>query len=641
MKDTLYIDLETYCLLDIRKTNPYRYSESASFEILMAGYALNDEEVRVPTDLDEIRALAPLVRDRKIRKVAHNATFDRVCLSTQIRPTNGAAYLHPADWHDTASVAMSQGYPAKLEVLARVMLPEGTQKDTAGTRLVNLFSKPNRGRRIMPSERPQEWADFRRYCGTDVEVLRELDGRLGGFQTRAERDLYTVDQLINDRGIRADLELARRAVAAGMDNKGAALVRLAEITGLDNPNSREQLYAWLHRAGLKIPDLTAETIEEELEDESLDPQLREVLELRQITALAAAAKYQAIVNGVGRDRRLRGQFRFLGAHTGRWSGRGVQLQNLPRATLEAEALEAAGLTPERGKELEEEQLQRVTDAYTRAVLLDLSMGLGATPAQLKALIRPMLLGPLAVADYSAIEAVVLAWLAGEEWALEAFRAGRNIYLETAKRMGPQYTRQQGKVTVLALGYQGAVGSLRVMGAKGTDAELRRLVDQWRAANPAIVRLWRDMERVFRTGGKAGRLEVFKDGADRRVYLPSGRWLVYKDVRFTTVETQYGPKTRASFWDYRKGHAGARIQTYGGRLTENVTQAVARDVLAESLVRLERAGFRVVGHVHDEALVETNPESLPEVEVIMCQPPSWGQDLPISAHGFVTDRYRKG
>ena len=653
-KEELFIDFETYSGVELKRSNVYRYSEVPSFRAIMGQHALGDAPVTVLEEgalydsrCREMVALREMVLDPEVLKVAHNAGFDRIVASTLVRPTNGARYLHPAHWHDTMSVAMSQGLPANLEALARVL--GGEQKDTAGTRLINLFSKPVKGRRVMPQERPEDWEAFRRYGSQDVEALRTVHRRLGGFQTVQERVLYTVDQLVNDRGIRADLALARKAVAAAEANRAAALEQMRALTGVDNPNSTEQLHTWLRAHGLRLDDMTADTIEETLEDQSLDPVIREVLELRQIVALVAAQKYQAIVRGISADGRLRGQFRFLGAHTGRWSGRGVQLQNLPRLTLKPEALEDAGITPEAAKEMEDEEVQAITDAYTRVVLQGLALGRGATPHELKALVRPMFVGPLTeedptrlgISDYAAIEARAIAWEAGEEWALEAFRAGRDIYTETAKRMG-NLSRQQGKVAVLALGYQGAVGSLRVMGAQGSDAALRRLVDQWREANPAIVRFWRDLDRTFRTGGTAGEVSVVKAGRDRHILLPSGRWLVYKDVRFTTEEGPYGPRTRASFWDYRKAYGrGARIATYGGRLAENVTQAISRDVLAEAMIRLERAGFRTVGHVHDEVIVELrNPDSLPEVKALMCVAPAWAQDFPMDTSGFITDRYRK-
>lgn len=644
--DELFIDFETFSTVNLKTAGVYRYTESPSFRAIMAQYALGDdpvtvlEEEELYSDSRATRELKSYLLDPHILKIAHNAGFDRIVASTLAR-FERARYLHPAQWHDTMAVALSQGLPASLESLGHVL--GGEQKDTAGTRLKNLFTKLNRGRRIVPAERPEDWALFVDYGRQDTVTLRDVHRRMGGFQTPEERALYTVDQLVNDRGIRADVELARKAVAAGEANRVAALGRLAELTGVENPNSVDQLRGWLIDAGFPLPDLRAETVQLALDDASTPDDIREVLELRQIIALVAARKYQAILNGVSRDRRLRGQFRFLGAHTGRWSGRGVQLQNLPRATLEGEALAAAGKTKAEVEKEGPDALQELTGAYTNVVLKELEYGFGASPYQLKALIRPMFLGPLAVADYSAIEARCIAWEAGEEWALEAFRAGRDIYTETAKRMGEGFTRQQGKVAVLALGYQGAVGSLRVMGATGSDAALKRMVTQYRDANPAIVGFWRDLERVFRTGGTAGKVYVAKVGADRHIMLPSGRWLVYKDVHFTTEEGPYGPRTRASFWDYRKRYGkGFRVSTYGGRLAENVTQAVARDILAEAMVRLERKSFRIVGHVHDEAIVEIPAGSNPlaEVETIMCQPPSWAPDFPVSAHGYVTDRYRK-
>jgi DNA polymerase len=275
-----------------------------------------------------------------------------------------------------------------------------------------------------------------------------------------------------------------------------------------------------------------------------------------------------------------------------------------------------------------------------AAILDLRMGHGADAHTLKALVRSMFLIHGTVVDYSSIEARVIAWLAGEEWALEAFRLGRDIYVETAARMSTpdnQLTRSQGKVAVLALGFQGSINSLRVMGGEGTDAELLMLVRQWREANPAIRRFWAQMESKFRTGGRAGRIRIEKDGDDRLVWLPSGRAIVYHNCRWREEEGPYGTRLRATFAD--PAHYGWRADTYGGRLAENVTQAVARDILAEALVRLEDAGLAVVGHVHDEVIVEAEKD-VERVRRIMVDPPAWADGLPIDGAGFTCSRYRK-
>lgn len=620
---TLYVDIETFSSRDVRQVGAYAHAEAPDFLILMAGWALDDDPVQVETDPARLLQLPGLL-DPEVRKVAHNAQFERACYSSALGMPVGT-YVDPAEWDDTMASAAAQGWPAKLDQLAKAL--GCTPKDTAGTRLINIFSKPNRqGRRVLPEEKPEQWQEFVDYCRQDVETLREVDRKLGRLPTRRERTLYVVDQHINDRGILVDVPLARRAhKAAGMNAVGHEL-EAARLTGLANPNSNPQMTGWLQaRLGkAAVPNLQRETVEGLLASD-LDPTTRRVLELRQELALVAAKKYTAALNQVSADGRLRGQLRYHGAHTGRWTGRGVQVHNLPREQFTKKVGE-----------------KKVHDLFAEgAAIMDLRLGLGAEPRHLKALVRSMFLGPMCVADYASIEARVLAWWAGEQWALDAFSLGRDIYVETANRMstpGHQLTRSQGKVAVLALGYNGGINSLRVMGAEGTDDELQRLVWQWREANPAIIGAWKQLEAKFVSGGAVGEhLRVERHGNDRHIVLPSGRRLVYHGVTTRWVQTEYGRRRRVYFKDYR--YNGALTDTYGGRLAENVTQAIARDVLGEALVRLHRAGLRPVAHVHDEILVEGT--ELDRVIDLMVRTPSWGEGLPIDAEGFTCDRYRKG
>lgn len=635
MTHTLHIDLETYCDLDIRKVSAYAYVSHPSFLILMAAWSVNRGPVEIYTDEDQIINDIPGLWDPRVRKVAHNAAFERLCFSRVawdlLEKEPYSEFLPPEHWHDTMAVAGERGYPQKLEQLAVAL--GGEKKDTAGTRLINLFSKPNtvkRGlppRRVMPHEKPEEWESFKAYCVQDVVTLIDVDDRLGDFPTETERRVYHVDQQINDHGVAIDVEMAAAAEAAAAVNAAEATAEITQIAGIENPGSVVQMRGWLESVGAGLPNLQAETIEKALAGTKLDPVPRRVLELRQELALVAAKKYTAALLGVSPDGRLRGQFRFFGAHTGRWAGRGVQLHNMPRESLTT-------VDPATGK--------KVYDfAGEAAARLDLALGLGADPVTLKALVRPLLVGPMTVVDYAAIEARVIAWLAGEEWALEAFRAHRDIYVETAERMSTprkQLTRAQGKVAVLALGYNGGVGSLQAMGADGTEEELKSLVVQWRAANPAITDLWAEMGEAFRAGGAVGdQLRVDVDGADRALVLPSGRAIYYHDVRHKWVDGRYGRHLEASFADPKA--PGLRVRTYGGRLSENATQAVARDILAEALVRLVDNGYQPIGHVHDEILVE-GEHPVDAVSAVMCTPPAWADGLPIAGEGFTTARYRK-
>ena len=588
----LYIDIETYSATDL-KAGVYRYSEDPTFEVLMCAWATADDPtVRLAVGEEAIKAIPGLATDTI---VAHNAQFERVCLSRML----GVDGFLPAErFIDTQALAAWAGYPQSLDALAKAL--GGAQKDSAGTRLINLFCKPGRdGKRTFASDRPEEWEQFCAYARQDVETLISVHTKLPECPTATEAALYLVDQKINDLGIAVDTELAAKAVETSAIIDSRAADEFTLLTGVANPNSVQQVRAWLEEAQYPLENLRAETIESALASKELGPVVRRALELRQELALTSGKKFLAALNATCSDGRLRGTLKFHGAHTGRWSGRGVQPQNLPRAQLDDPEPYIEGI--KRG------------EVYDSSVL--------------KALVRAMFIGPFTVVDYAAIEARVLAWLAGEEWALEAFRAGRDIYVETAERMGG-LTRSQGKVAVLALGYNGSVGSLRSMGAEGDDAALLRLVRQWRRSNLAIVDLWSAMEKAFRHGGPVGEhLHVHKDGRSRWLELPSGRTIGYHRTEWDLDGASYLEAPR-------------RIRTYGGRLVENATQAVARDILGEALIRLDTAGYTVASHVHDEILVE-GEAPVDEVSKLMCVVPEWGAGLPIDAEGFTTYRYRKG
>ena len=627
----LYMDYETYCELDLKVVGDYRYAEHPSFEPLMLSWALDDDPVQVVEGAEAVRELVTrLMADKRITsRCAHKAQFERICTSRILGMPVGE-YLDPEGWHDTMSVAAVLGLPQSLGALAKALGAEG--KDTAGTRLINLFCKPRAGKRTMPEDRPDDWAAFVAYGRQDTETLRDVDRRMGPWPTETERQVWIADQLVNDNGIKVDLPLVRAAIATAADNAAEQLAEVRTISGIDNPNSNPQMLKWLRAQGVMAPNLQAATVEDLLL-KPLPPDVRRVLELRQELALVASKKFTAVLASVSGDGRLRGSFRYHGAHTGRWTSRGAQLHNLPRA----------GFKSPLPKHVPEHIHARAIDTATEAAALDVKLGLGVDAQTLKALVRSMFLGPFTIVDYSAIEARVLAWLADELWALEAFKAGRDIYVETAQRMSTphkQLTRSDGKVAVLALGYNGGINSLRHMGAEGTDDHLQTLVTQWRMANSNIVQLWATMEQAFRKGGPVGRLLcIERDGTTRRMRLPSGRALAYHNFRTRTTETPWGPRVVCTFRDPR---TGAQVATYGGRLVENATQAVARDVLAESIVRLQRRGYPIAGHVHDEVLVEAMaPGSLQAVRIIMNDRPSWAKDLPIGSEGFTCPRYRKG
>lgn len=637
----LYIDLETYSVENIRNVEVYRYSEHPEFQILMAAWSWG-EQVRISLGHQSIlKDLGGFLLDPSILLVAHNAQFERVCLSRLLGMPTGV-YMPPQRWHDTMAVAAEQGLPRSLSALAKAL--GAPDKDTAGTRLINLFCRPNSRTkaRVLPEEKPREWVDFMDYCAQDVETLVAVDRALearGGWPTEGEHAAWVSDQDINDRGVRMDLLLARHAVHSAALNAESQLARVRELSGVDNPNSQPQMMEWISREGLGATNLRAETVSDLLSG-SLTPEQREVLELRQELALVASKKFQAALSGTSPDGRYRGGFRFFGAHTGRWSGKGPQLQNLPRETLKPSWV---------GKDAPEEEFTAAQVALTEAAAQDVLAGFGADASTLKALVRAMVLLHGTVVDYAAIEARVIAWLAHEEWALEAFHSQRDIYVETAERMSAatkttQYTRFQGKVAVLALGYNGGVNSLRNMGADGDDATLQMLVSQWRRANPRIVSLWETAQDAFGAGGPVGEhVRVETHQGNSRIRLPSGRAIEYHDVkweRYRVAHPDTGQMVPKEGWRFRDPKTGSRIGTYGGRLCENITQAVARDLLAAAIVRLQRAGHRVVGHVHDEVWVE-GERDVDAIRAIMNDNPPWAKGLPVDSAGFTCGRYRKG
>lgn len=608
----LYIDLETRSGTDLKKFGVYKYTEDPDFSILMAGWSIDGEPAKVAVGHDEILNI-PCLLDSRIPKVAHNAQFERVSLGVLVE-----SLRDPALWIDTAAIAAEYGYPVSLDGVTKAL--GVAEKDSAGTRLVKLFTVPNRDGSWNTAEtHPMEWLEFLSYCAQDVDSLVEVHQGLVDFPTETERKLWVVDQRINDRGMRIDIELCRLASWAVTENKDTDKETFTELTGVDNPGSVQQVTRWFAEQGVELPNLQAQTVQDLIDDPETDPLHVKVLELRQDLALAAGGKFTSALECVSPDNRIRGGFRFFGAHTGRWTGQRVQPQNLPRATVD---------DPE-------------------AAILDLKMGLGADPYTLKALVRSMFIGPLTVVDYASIEARVVAWMANEEWALEAFREGRDIYVETANRMSTPstpLTRSQGKVAVLALGYNGGVNSLRAMGAEGDNDTLQRLVNVWRRANPRIVQLWATMQDAVESGGRVGpHLKITRRGGDMKIHLPSGRAIHYHGVkweRYVVIDKKTNKRIFKEGWRFDNPRmSGARTGTYGGSLVENVTQAIARDVMAEALIRLDEAGYPVVGHVHDEVIVEST--DLEEITKLMTQVPAWGRGLPLDGEGFVTDRYRKG
>lgn len=631
----IYLDTETRSDIDIKKSNVYRYVESPSFSILMMAFAHNDEPVEVVTDPLDIRRLFLQWVDDGDTFVAHNAAFDRVALS-KFCGLNG--YHDPKYWIDPAVWAAEAGYPRKLELLAKALKTE--MKDAAGTALINWFSKPQKdGTYRQPEDHPEKWADFVRYCGTDVEAMRDAMAHLPA-PTATEHDLWVACERINDRGMEIDVELATAGVKALATNISQGKAQLTDLLGVENGNSLQQFTAALAETGLALPNMRAETIEKVLDEWDLTEDQRQALEIRQDIAGSAAKKYAAALYGVCADNRIRGAFKFYGASTGRWSGSGAQPQNLPRAAVKASIVDVADRMLETGESEKAAQLE-CDIAEVEARIASLKRTDQTDPYTLKALVRPMFTGPKTVADFSSIEARVLAWLAGEEWALEAFALGRDIYTETARRMGPQFGRQQGKAATLGLGYNGGVNALRNVGMSGFDDELLPIVDSWRASNPKIVRFWWDLFDAWKDGGRVGPVRINASTGTREMVLPSGRSVWYRGVKYEKywVEDPITTEKKSKEgWRYNRA-SGGRVRLWSGLCTENLIQAVARDLLANALLELEAEGLPVIAHVHDEVWIDGihDPQ---EIENIICRAPAWAKGLPLSAEGWCGVRYRK-
>lgn len=645
-QDVLWLDIETYSPVDLAKSGVYKYTEHPDWRILMCSWALGDGEVQRAEGHEEIQAI-PGLFDRKVLKIAHNASFERVNLSR----LKGPGFLPPEQFFDTAALARTWGLPASLKDFALALGAE--EKDEAGTRLINLFSKPNRkGERVTKEERPEDWAAFGAYCDQDVETMRDAAKMLGRGFPRGERAAYEVDQRINDRGVRVDTALAQAAERCFKDNRAEALKEIEKIAGVDNGNSVAQLRAWLKSRGVDTEDLRKDTVKELLEGD-LPDDVRRVLTLRQECAVSAAAKFTAAIRATNDDGRLRGTMQYFGASTGRFAGRLIQFQNLARDGFKAEG---GGYD---------------TDAEEAAVGRLLEGGSAPSP-ELKKLIRPLLMGPFAVCDYSSIEPRVLAWLSGEQWMIDAFNNSEDIYVATAAKLGgPErgFDRQHGKTCVLSCGYAGGVGAMLKMGGrnimpKGTPEgilrkELQKIVTNWRDKSPAVRRFWAQLERIFSTGGAVdtGLISIEVKGQDRYVWLPSKRPIVYRGLTrrwrqpLDVDGTPLGP-ARLVPHVLNTGGDRARVPykpLHGGIITENIVQAVARDILVQALRNLEDAGWPVVTHIHDEVVCEipedkrdlSEAELVAEVSEIMCRPPSWADnDLVIKAAGYTCQRYHK-
>lgn len=609
----IYLDIETYSTTDLKKSGVYRYSEDAEFEVMLLAYAIGDSPVTVVEGPEACaEAARQLIEGTNHTLCAHNANFDRVCLSRVLGLPTGT-YLDPSRWDDIAARAAEWGMARSLGELAKQLRVVGKMDE--GSALINLFCSPSPKNwkidRATAQTHPEKWQTFREYVARDVEALRAVDQKLPQFPTQVERVAWEQDARLNDRGVPVDVPMMRAAVDFNEKAKAKSLADAAELLQVENPNSVQQFReALAERTGLDLPDLTKETVELALETATGDA--KRALELRQLFSGSAVAKYAAGLRQVSEDSLLRGSVMFFGAHTGRFTGRGIQLQNLPNAAL-----------------------SNGVDELARADLMNLGM---SNPATLKALVRAVVPGPVTVVDYSAIEARVTAWVAGEQRVLDAFRAGHDVYTETARWVGlfdgeGNPNRKLGKIVVLACGYQGGAEAARRFGGTGTDEELWDLVNKWRNQHQNIVSFWKRLGSTIDRGGIVNnKIKVHMTGhPGRAVQLPSGRYIVYCGYRRGS-----GKQNPSSY--LRDGRY--RVGIYGGKATENVVQAIARDLLVEALQRLEAAGYDILFHVHDEVVIKGEHDPA-EIGRIMCEIPSWADDnLPLAAEGAVLRRYGK-
>lgn len=643
----LSIDIETYSSEDLLKTGVYRYAEAPDFTILLFAYAFDDEDIQI-VDLASGELLPEKIKkaltDPEIIKTAYNANFERTCIAAYLKMP-----MPPEQWRCSAVAAAELGLPQTLAGVAEALgLQE--QKDARGKALINYFSKPckptkvNGGRtRNLPQHDSEKWAVFKEYCVQDVAVERAIKKKISRFpMAESEQRLWEVDQHILDCGVAADSLLAQNAISYNNTHKEECKTQLQTITGLVNVNSVAQLKRWIEeRTGETVPSLDKKNLKAILTT-TKDEILKKVLWLRAETAKTSVAKYEAVERSVCKDGRVRGILQFYGANrTGRWAGRILQVQNLPQNHLQDLDL---------AREL------------VRGGEYDMFRMLFPVPQTLSELIRTVLIPSggcrFIVSDFSAIEARVIAYLADETWKLNVFAEGGDIYCASASQMFHVpvvkhgingHLRQKGKIAELALGYGGSAGALISMGALDmglNEEELPELVNMWRTSNPAIVRFWRTVQDAAMDAikGKPRRLphgiSFIREAGILFIGLPSGRRIAY--VKPEIGENRFGGKSITYMGMNQESKKWTRLETWGGKLVENIVQAFARDCLAESIMKLDKAGYRVVFHVHDEVILDEPKDrsSAQEVAALMGQPIEWAPGLPLNADAYECEYYRK-
>lgn len=643
----LSIDIETYSSVNLLKLGAYAYADAPDFTILLLAYAFDDEDVKI-IDLasgEEIPDdLLFELTDKETIKTAFNANFERTCLSKYLK-----SEMPPEQWRCTMVQAAELGLPKSLAGVANA-LGLSEQKDRSGKACIDYFSKPckptksNGGRtRNLPQHNPEKWAVFKDYCKQDVVVEREIKRKLSRFPLcESEQFLWQYDQRITDRGVRIDIEMARNAIEYNNKHQEKCMQEAKRLTGLDNPKSVSQMKKWIKdRTGESVESLDKKAVKELLKTNG-DLLLKQVLKLRTELSKTSTKKYEAMINGVCSDSRIRGLLQFYGANrTGRWAGRMVQVQNLPQNHLND--LEFARQCVCEGDYELFEMLYNVPSTLSELIRT------AFVPSEGRRFI---------VSDFSAIEARVVAYLSGEKWRLKVFEEGGDIYCASASQMFKVpvvkhgingHLRQKGKIAELALGYGGSVGALKSMGALEMglhEDELQPLVDAWRNSNSKITGFWKICEKAAMSAIKGEPQKIqcgisfYKRSGILFVGLPSGRSLAY--VKPQIGENKFGSPSITYMGMNQTKNTWERLETFGGKLVENIVQAFARDCLAESIIRLEDRGFEVNFHVHDEVILDVpiGVSSAEEVAKIMGEPINWAKGLNLKAEAYETPFYKK-